>query len=65
MEQDKSPEKQVNELEIGKNGNPLQYSCLENPRDNPMLSMGSHRVGHDWRDLAAAAAATFQKNNSK
>jgi len=21
-------------------------------------SMGSHRVGHDWRDLAAAAAAT-------
>ena len=20
-------------------------------------SMGSHRVGHDWRDLAAAAAA--------
>ena len=23
------------------NGNPLQYSCLENP------SMGSHRVGHD------------------
>ena len=21
-----------------------------------MLSMGSHRVGHDWRDLAAAAA---------
>ena len=43
MEQDKSPEKQVNELEIGKNGNPLQYSCLENPRDNPMLSMGSHR----------------------
>ena len=22
-------------------------------------SMGSHRVGHDWRDLAAAAAAAF------
>ena len=22
-----------------------------------LLSMGSHRVGHDWRDLAAAAAA--------
>ena len=22
-------------------------------------SMGSHRVGHDWRDLAAAAAAYF------
>ena len=24
---------------------------------NGLLSMGSHRVGHDWRDLAAAAAA--------
>ena len=23
-------------------------------------SMGSHRVGHDWSDLAAAAAAGFQ-----
>ena len=22
-----------------------------------LSSMGSHRVGHDWRDLAAAAAA--------
>ena len=25
-------------------GNPLQYSCLENPRDG---GVGSHRVGHD------------------
>ena len=24
-----------------------------------LLSMGSHRVGHDWSDLAAAAAATY------
>ena len=42
------------------NGSPLQYSCLENPRDGGACwvpSMGSHRVGHDWRDLAAAAAA--------
>ena len=89
-------------------GNPLQCSCLENPRDRGtwwaavygvaqswtwlsiftftfhfhalekemathssvlawripgmgelggLLSMGSHRVGHDWSDLAAAAAA--------
>ena len=32
------------------NGNPLQCSCLENPRDGGaggLLSMGSHRVGHD------------------
>ena len=36
--------------------NPLQCSCLENPRDGEpggLLSMGSHRVGHDWSDLAA------------
>ena len=90
------------------NGNPLQYSCLDNPMDGrawwaavhgvaegqtrlsdftftfhfPALenemathssvlawripgmeepgglpSMGSHRVGHDWSDLAVAAAA--------
>ena len=32
------------------NGNPLQCSCLENPRDGEpgeLLSMGLHRVGHD------------------
>ena len=42
-----------------RNGNPLQCSCLENPRDGKpggLLSMGSHRVGHNWSDLAAAAA---------
>ena len=38
------------------NGNPLQCSCLENPRDGGAWwapSMGSHRVGHDCSDLAA------------
>ena len=32
------------------NGNPLQCSCLENPRDGEpgrLLSIWSHRVGHD------------------
>ena len=32
------------------NGNPLQCSCLENPRDGGLgglPSLGSHRVGHD------------------
>ena len=31
------------------NGNPLQYSCLENPMDEPggLQSMGSQRVRHD------------------
>ena len=92
------------------NGNPLQYSCLENPMDRGawwatvhgfvksrtrlsnftftfhfhalekemathpstlawripgiegpcgLQSMGSHRVGHDWSDLAAAAACYY------
>ena len=27
-----------------------------------LLSMGSHRVGHDWSDLAAAAAAADLKS---
>ena len=40
----------------GGNGNPLQYSCLENPMDREepggLQSMGSQRMGHDWRDLA-------------
>ena len=33
------------------NGNPLQYSCLENPMDGGawcrLLSVGLQRVGHD------------------
>ena len=29
------------------NGTPLQCSCLENPRDGELSSMGSHRVRHD------------------
>ena len=44
---------------------PLQHLlfvdvCLENPRDGEpggLPSMGLHRIGHDWSDLAAAAAA--------
>ena len=28
------------------NGNPLQYSCLENYMDR-WLSMGLHRIGHN------------------
>ena len=29
------------------NGNPLQYSCLENPMDGRAWSRVSQRVGHD------------------
>ena len=30
------------------NGNPLQYSCLENSMDWGAWSVGSQRVGHRW-----------------
>ena len=36
-------------------GNPLQYSCLENPgTEEPggLQSVGPHRIGHDESDLA-------------
>ena len=39
---------------------PLQCSCLENPRDGGawwVAVYGSRRVGHNWSDAAAAAAA--------
>ena len=38
-------------------------SCLENPRDGRAwwaAIYGSHRVEHDWSDLAAAAARCFR-----
>ena len=42
-------------------GNPLQCSCLENPRDGGSLVgcrlWGHTGVTHDWRNSAAAAAA--------
>ena len=42
------------------NGNPLQYSCLENPMDGGTWwqSMGSQRVGHDW---AASLSLSFSR----
>ena len=29
-------------------GNPLQYSCLENPRGQRSQFLGSQRIRHDW-----------------
>ena len=46
-------------MHLRKKWQPAPVSCLENPRDGEpggLPSMGSHRVGHDWSDLAAAAA---------
>ena len=41
------------------NGNPLQYSCLENPMDGgawwaAVCGVTKTEVGHDWSNLAAA-----------
>ena len=41
-------ETQVPSLGWEGNGNPLQYSCLENPMDRGAQFMGLQRVGHDW-----------------
>ena len=49
------------------NGNPLQYSCLENPwTEEPggLLFMGSHRVRHDGSDLACMHAYIGEGNGN-
>ena len=43
------------------NGNPLQYSCLENSMDR-LQSTGSQRVGQDWATEPQAAQITFQRS---
>ena len=49
-----------------RNGNPLQYSCLENPMDGGawwrLLSMGLRRVGHDWATSLSFTFMTNQRN---
>ena len=48
------------------NGNPVEHSSVlawripGSGEPGGLPSMGSHRVGHDWSDLAAAAAAMCQ-----
>ena len=39
----------------------LSWRIPEREEPVGLLSMGSHRVRHDWRDLAAAAATRFEK----
>ena len=45
------------------NGNPLQYSCLENLMDGGawcrLLCMGLQRVGHDWTKLHKNSRVIF------
>ena len=40
----------------GGHGNPLQYSCLENPQGQKRLAAtvhGAQRVGHNWGNLVS------------
>ena len=49
------------------NGNPLQCSCLENPRDGGAWWAAIYGVAQSWTrlsDLAAAAAAAVLKQNT-
>ena len=45
------------------NGNPLQYSYLENPRDS-LQSMGLQRVIYNWSELAHITHSYWEKNQS-
>ena len=48
----------------GGNGNPLQYSCLENPMDRGAWWATVLGVGHDWSDLAHVHFVEWKKQNS-
>jgi len=45
------------EKEMATHSSVLAWRILGTGEPGRLPSMGSHRVGHDWRDLAAAAAA--------
>ena len=45
------------EKEMATHSSVLAWRILGVAEPGGLPSMGSHRVGHDWRDLAAAAAA--------
>ena len=48
----------------GEHGNPLQYSCLENPHGQRILvgysALGSQRIRHDWSNLALIIQVTLR-----
>ena len=45
------------EKEMATHSSVLAWRILWTEEPGGLLSMGSHRVGHDWSDLVAAAAA--------
>ena len=48
------------EKEMAAHSSVLAWRIPGTEEPGGLLSMGSHRVGHDWGDLAAAAAAPSQ-----
>ena len=49
------------EKEMATHSSVLAWTIPGTGEPGGLPSMGSHRVGHDWSDLAAAAAAAFHK----
>ena len=47
------------EKEMATHSSVLAWRIPGTAEPGGLPSMGSHRVGHDWRDLAAAAAALY------
>ena len=50
---------QALEKEMATHSSVLAWRISGTGEPRGLLSIGSHRVGHDWSDLAAAAAATW------
>ena len=50
------------EKEMATHSSVLDWRIPETGEPGGLLSMGSHRVGHDWSDLAAAAAAAVMSS---
>ena len=46
------------EKEMATHSSVLAWRILETGEPGGLPSLGSHRVGHDWRDLASAAVAS-------
>ena len=53
------------EKEMATHSNILAWRIPGTEEPGGLPSMGSHRVGHDWRDLAAAAAIMKDMNKNE
>ena len=53
------------EKEIATHSSVLAWRIPGTEEPIGLLSMGLHKVGHDWRDLAAAAARSENNSNKK